>query len=187
MGDGVDALGLAPRTIRAGWCRARAGNRSARRDGRSSGSSAGASRTRRSTAGEALLDRVGPLLAGLDVALSCLPDREAHPAGLLRITCTVEFRATVVAELVSRILACHPLVRVEVCCSNQEGLWDLLLICGSSIDLIGSARETAAGAARAGSDPGARCALGRCLRSLRRSASVRRSSSIRSGSMSKTR
>lgn len=76
-------------------------------------------RARLSTAGEALLDRVGPLLAGLGVALSRLPDREAQPAGLLRITCTVDFGATVLAELVTRFLARHPLVRVEVCCNNQ--------------------------------------------------------------------
>src|SRR4051812_10196767 len=44
-----------------------------------------------STAGEALLARIEPLLAGLDAAVAHLPEREAGPAGLLRITCTVDF------------------------------------------------------------------------------------------------
>jgi DNA-binding transcriptional LysR family regulator len=75
-------------------------------------------RVRLSTAGEALLERVGPLLAGLDAAVSRLPDREELPAGLLRVTCTVDFGATVLAELVTRFTARYPDVAVEVHASN---------------------------------------------------------------------
>jgi DNA-binding transcriptional LysR family regulator len=75
-------------------------------------------RTRLSTAGEALLERVAPLLSGLEAAVSELPDRESQPAGLLRVTCTIDFGATVVAELVTRFVARHPDVVVEVHASN---------------------------------------------------------------------
>jgi DNA-binding transcriptional LysR family regulator len=76
-------------------------------------------RSRLSTAGEALLERVGPLLVGLDAAVSKLPDREALPGGVLRVTCTVDFGATVLAELVARFVALYPEVTVEVQSNNQ--------------------------------------------------------------------
>jgi DNA-binding transcriptional LysR family regulator len=81
-------------------------------------------RSRLSTAGEALLERVAPLLEGLDAAVAKLPDREAQPAGLLRITCTIDFGATVLAELITRFVALYPQVQVEVQGSNS--LTDLI-------------------------------------------------------------
>jgi DNA-binding transcriptional LysR family regulator len=81
-------------------------------------------RARLSTAGEALLERVGPLLSGLEAAVSLFPDRESTPAGLLRITCTVDFAATVVAELAARFVARYPQVSVQV--HSNNALVDLI-------------------------------------------------------------
>src|SRR5688572_23407605 len=67
-------------------------------------------RSQLSTAGEALLARVEPLLSKLGTALADLPDREELPAGLLRVTCTVDFGATVLAALVARFVERHPAV-----------------------------------------------------------------------------
>jgi DNA-binding transcriptional LysR family regulator len=75
-------------------------------------------RSRLSTAGEALLERVGPLLSELDAVVAKLPDREPSPAGLLRITCTVDFGATVLAEIVTRFVARYPEVSVDVQANN---------------------------------------------------------------------
>jgi DNA-binding transcriptional LysR family regulator len=44
--------------------------------------------------------------------------QEEVPAGRLRITCTVDFGATVMAEVITRFVARHPLVEVEVLSSN---------------------------------------------------------------------
>jgi DNA-binding transcriptional LysR family regulator len=81
-------------------------------------------RSRLSTAGEELLDRVGPLLAGLESAIAKLPAREVSPAGLLRVTCTVDFGATVLAELVTRFVALYPEVQVEV--QSENAVVDLI-------------------------------------------------------------
>jgi DNA-binding transcriptional LysR family regulator len=72
---------------------------------------------RLSDAGEALLAQAEPLVTSLGETLSLAPDTEL-PSGLLRITCTVDFGATVIAELVARFVARYPAVEVEVHLSN---------------------------------------------------------------------
>jgi DNA-binding transcriptional LysR family regulator len=75
-------------------------------------------RLRLSAAGEALLAQSEPLVAALAEALSLAPPA-ASPAGLLRITCTIDFGAAVVAELVARFVARYPAVQVEVHATNR--------------------------------------------------------------------
>jgi DNA-binding transcriptional LysR family regulator len=75
-------------------------------------------RSRLTTAGEALLARAEPLVRALEDAVAELPEREATPAGKLRITCTIDFAAVVVAAVVSRFVARWPAVSVEVHSSN---------------------------------------------------------------------
>lgn len=76
--------------------------------------------TRRSSlshAGTTLLARSEPLIAGLEAALEPATEAEV-PSGLLRVTCTVDFGAAVLAELVTRFVARYPRVQVEVHSSN---------------------------------------------------------------------
>jgi len=74
-------------------------------------------RSRLSAAGEGLLARAEPLVEAL--AQNLTPSADAQtPSGLLRITCTVDFGAIVVAELVARFVDRHPAVRVEVHATN---------------------------------------------------------------------
>jgi len=80
-------------------------------------------RLRLSDAGEALLSQVEPLVSSLAETLAVAPGTET-PSGLLRITCTIDFGATVVAELVARFVARHPAVQVEVHANN--GIVDLV-------------------------------------------------------------
>lgn len=87
-------------------------------------------RSRLSSAGEALLERAAPLVAALDQAVAQVPGREATPSGLLRLTCTIDFGAVVLAELVARFVARYPEVEVEVHATNAvvdliEGGFDL--------------------------------------------------------------
>ena len=75
-------------------------------------------RLRLSVAGEALLAKAEPLVAALGETLLPSTDSET-PSGLLRITCTIDFGASVVAELVARFVARHPAVQVEVHATNS--------------------------------------------------------------------
>jgi len=82
-----------------------------------------------SPAGSALLARAEPLLDALVATLE--PSAEAEmPSGLLRVTCTVDFGAAVLAELVARFVARYPQVQVEV--HSNNGLVDLI---GRGFDL----------------------------------------------------
>jgi len=82
-----------------------------------------------SPAGTALLARAEPLVDALAATLE--PSAEAEvPSGSLRVTCTVDFGAAVLAELVARYVARYPQVRVEVHSSNT--LVDLI---GRGFDL----------------------------------------------------
>ena len=74
-------------------------------------------RVRLSSAGEALLAQAEPLLSALEETLQQTPSAET-PSGLLRITCTTDFGATVVADVVTRFTARFPAVQVEVHSSN---------------------------------------------------------------------
>src|SRR3954465_16010521 len=75
-------------------------------------------RLRLSEAGEALLARAEPLVTSLGETLALAPDVET-PSGLLRITCTIDYGATVVAEWVACFVARYPAVQVEVHVSNS--------------------------------------------------------------------
>ncbi|MEI9952970.1 MAG: LysR family transcriptional regulator [Pseudomonadota bacterium] len=75
-------------------------------------------RSRLSAAGEALLARAEPLVAALEENLAPRAGMQA-PSGLLRITCTIDFGAMVVAELVARFIARYPTVQVEVHGTNS--------------------------------------------------------------------
>ncbi|MET0793829.1 MAG: LysR family transcriptional regulator [Polyangiaceae bacterium] len=75
-------------------------------------------RLRLSDAGEALLAQAEPLLSALAETLSTAPSTET-PSGLLRITCTIDFGTTVIAELVARFVARFPAVQVDVHLSNS--------------------------------------------------------------------
>ena len=80
-------------------------------------------RLRLSDAGEALLLQVEPQVSSLAETLALAPATET-PSGLLRITCTIDFGATVVAELVARFVARYPAVQDEVHANN--GIVDLV-------------------------------------------------------------
>jgi len=82
-----------------------------------------------SAAGVALLARSEPLLDALTAALQPLAEAEL-PSGLLRVTCTADFGATVLAELVARFVARYPQVQVEV--HSNNALVDLV---GRGFDL----------------------------------------------------
>jgi len=74
-------------------------------------------RSRLSVAGEALLARAEPLVAALVENLAPRVGAQT-PSGLLRITCTVDFGAMVIAELVARFVDRYPAVQVEVHATN---------------------------------------------------------------------
>lgn len=72
-----------------------------------------------STAGEALYERVSGRLHELEGALLELPELTEEPSGLLRITASIDFGATVLADLVTRFVGRFPKVRVELHLSNE--------------------------------------------------------------------
>jgi len=72
-----------------------------------------------STAGQALLERVGPQLAALKKTLGELPESEEKPTGHLRITAPVDLGATMLPELVATFVARCPSVSIEVNVSNR--------------------------------------------------------------------
>ena len=83
-----------------------------------------------STAGAALYERVAPLLAELQNSLGGLPEREAQPAGQVRLTASFDLGATVLPELLTRFAARYPLVSLDVRLSNV-----LLDLVGEGIDV----------------------------------------------------
>jgi DNA-binding transcriptional LysR family regulator len=76
-----------------------------------------------SAAGTALLARAEPLVDALAATLEPIAEAEV-PSGLLRVTCTVDFGAAVMAELVARFVARYPQVKVEV--HSNNALVDLI-------------------------------------------------------------
>jgi DNA-binding transcriptional LysR family regulator len=70
------------------------------------------------SAGQALLERVGPLLAGLEQAVT-EARQQVEPAGLLRVTAPVDLGAALLAGIVARFVARYPDVRVEARLTNQ--------------------------------------------------------------------
>ena len=72
-----------------------------------------------STAGQALLEKVGTQLASLKKSLGELPESEEKPSGHLRITAAVDFGETILPELVTTFLSRCPSVSIEVNVSNR--------------------------------------------------------------------
>ncbi|MEW5848978.1 MAG: LysR family transcriptional regulator [Myxococcota bacterium] len=72
-----------------------------------------------STAGAALYERVAPQLASLQQSLRDLPELEEEPSGRLRVTATVDWGVTVLAEVVTRFVARYPAVQVELSLSSE--------------------------------------------------------------------
>ena len=72
-----------------------------------------------STAGQALLERVGPQLASLKKSLGELPESEEKPSGHLRITAAVDLGETLLPGLVTTFVSRCPNVSVEVNVSNR--------------------------------------------------------------------
>lgn len=64
--------------------------------------------------GEALFQRVSPLLAALGEALSTVPDRQSVPAGEVAITSTPELGRTLLAPALASFRLRYPAVRVKV-------------------------------------------------------------------------
>lgn len=67
-----------------------------------------------STAGTALYERVAPLLDALSDSVVELPEREEEPSGLLRITASVDFGATVLAELIAAFSRRYPAIGIDL-------------------------------------------------------------------------
>src|SRR5688500_13922163 len=70
------------------------------------------------SAGQALLERVAPLLGGLEQAVSDARQQQ-EPASLLRVTASVDLGAAVLAAIVARPVARYPAVRVEPRLTSQ--------------------------------------------------------------------
>lgn len=68
--------------------------------------------------GTALYRRIAPGLRAVEEGLAGLPGME-EPSGRLRVTATVDFGATVLADVLARFRARYPHVSVEVYLSNE--------------------------------------------------------------------
>lgn len=66
------------------------------------------------TAGRALMDRVGPRLVALTEAVGGLPELEDEPSGTLRLTATADFAAEILAELVAGFCQRYPRITVQM-------------------------------------------------------------------------
>jgi DNA-binding transcriptional LysR family regulator len=71
------------------------------------------------TAGSELHGRIAPLLASLLQSADKLAQGRDQPAGLLRVTASVDFGSAVLAEIVARFVARHPEVSVDMHLSNE--------------------------------------------------------------------
>lgn len=75
---------------------------------------------RLTAAGRRLHERASPLLAALEAAVAgAAPEPEARPAGVLRVTTTVDFGTAVLADVVARFVARHPAVEVDMHLTND--------------------------------------------------------------------
>jgi DNA-binding transcriptional LysR family regulator len=70
------------------------------------------------TAGEQLFARVAPAFRDIDDALDDLNTHRGTPAGTLRLNCARSSAEMIVRPLVSRFLAEHARVHVDICVSN---------------------------------------------------------------------
>ncbi|WP_163868380.1 LysR family transcriptional regulator [Myxococcus eversor] len=72
-----------------------------------------------STAGQALYERVSPMLASLSKSVGELPELEEEPSGELRLTAVVDWGTTVLAEIITRFVARYPAVKVDLHLDNR--------------------------------------------------------------------
>jgi DNA-binding transcriptional LysR family regulator len=72
------------------------------------------------TAGTALLARVGPQLAELDEALGSVPEREQAPSGEIRISVSNDLGAEVLPSLATAFVRRHRGVRLDVRVNNRK-------------------------------------------------------------------
>ncbi len=72
------------------------------------------------TAGAAFLERAQRALLLVREATQALPEQEAEPSGVLRLTAPVDLGLTVLPELAAQFTARYPGVRLEVRLSNRE-------------------------------------------------------------------
>lgn len=77
-----------------------------------------------SAAGDALLERAAPLVQSLTEVVGSAREPADVIAGRIRITTTVDFATTVLAPIVTRFVAQHPRVEVELHAAN--GVVDLV-------------------------------------------------------------
>lgn len=71
------------------------------------------------TAGRALVDRIGPRLAALTEAIDGVPELDAEPSGTLRITATADFGTEVLAEIIASFCRRYPRVHVDMHLSTR--------------------------------------------------------------------
>lgn len=72
------------------------------------------------TAGTAFLERARRALALVREATETLPEQEAEPSGVLRLTAPVDLGLTLLADVVAQFQARYPGVRLDVRLSNRE-------------------------------------------------------------------
>lgn len=73
-----------------------------------------------STAGIELHNRIAPQLEALKSAVCGMPELEAEPRGLLRVTASPDFGAAVLAELVTRFVETYPAIQVDLRLTNAQ-------------------------------------------------------------------
>ncbi|WP_437895130.1 LysR substrate-binding domain-containing protein [Sorangium sp. So ce124] len=71
------------------------------------------------TAGQALVDRLGSRLKALTEAIEGLPELEDEPSGTLRLTATADFATEVLAEILAAFCRRYPRITVEMHLSTQ--------------------------------------------------------------------
>lgn len=72
-----------------------------------------------STAGAAFYARISPMVKSLETSIKAMPELEDQPSGDLRITASVDFGTSILADLVTRFRLRYPAVRVDVRLTNQ--------------------------------------------------------------------
>lgn len=71
-----------------------------------------------STAGTALLERSAALLAALQQSVSGLPELQAEPSGVIRVTAPIDFGSAVLADIVARFSARYTAVEIDLRLTN---------------------------------------------------------------------
>ncbi|APR87273.1 Transcriptional regulator, LysR family protein [Minicystis rosea] len=71
------------------------------------------------TAGQALIDRLGPRLAALTEAVQGLPELEDEPSGVLKLSATSDFATEILAEIVAGFCRRYPRITVQMGLSTR--------------------------------------------------------------------